>query len=152
MAVGGLLTAVGGVSSVNTVYNNSFVYVKHCLSQRGPNKVLTHRLLAGELEPITINVLTRTGTRHQCFRNLRVSLDNQLLEPKQKVSMRHLVSVDNPKCDFLPGDLPPEDVIAVPKGRKSWLCDGPFNLYLNTLATHVKVLTRNVCLVGQGGP
>ena len=85
--------------------------------------------IAGDMnDDVTINILTRTGTRQQCFRNLQSSIREQTNK-----RIRHILSVDvRPvqQC-FQSKDC---EVIEVQK-RTSGRC--PYNAYLNELASRV---------------
>ena len=84
---------------------------------------------AGDMNDVTmINILTRTGTRQQCFRNLQSSIREQTHR-----RIRHILSVDvRPvqQC-FQCKDC---ELIEVQK-RTSGRC--PYNAYLNELASRV---------------
>lgn len=71
-----------------------------------------------------INIITRTGNRKQCFKNLKESLKTQTYQ-----NFVHYKTNDNPQCSFLKGE---SNVIEVwKKVRKRGMC--PYNLYLNVV-------------------
>ena len=70
-----------------------------------------------------INILTRSGKREQSFLNLKKSI----LEQSYK-NIRHIISCDDPKCNFLKD----QEVVYVKKEPKKGKCF--YNLYLNKLA------------------
>lgn len=72
-----------------------------------------------------INILTRTGNRHNYFKNLKESILKQ-----NYPNIRHIKSNDNTKCTYLDDET---DVISVEKGKKNTF----YNLYLNTLLENV---------------
>lgn len=74
-----------------------------------------------------INILTRSGIRKDYFQRLKKSI----LEQTYK-NVRHIVSCDNPDCNFLQD----EEVVSVEKHPNKGKCF--YNLYLNKLANHVE--------------
>ena len=81
-------------------------------------------------QDIVINILTRTGQRESCFKNLEKSIKNQTYK-----NIRHLKSNDNPDCKFLKGKT---DVFPVKKEKKYYSTHCPYNGYLNLLKSKVK--------------
>ena len=77
---------------------------------------------------VRINILTRSGTRRQCFEKLRKSIEKQ----KYK-NWKHIISNDNIYNDFL---FKYENVINVKKLKKLDKNHCPYNLYLNELLEH----------------
>jgi hypothetical protein len=77
---------------------------------------------------ITINILTRSGNRPTYFKTLKDSILTQTYP-----YIRHLISNDNPECNYLTED---KYVYAVskPPSRPR----GFYNLYLNELAAQVE--------------
>ena len=80
-------------------------------------------------EQITIYILTRSGSREKCFKNLRQSLEKQTYK-----NWKHIISNDNPNNTYLKYY---PNIINVKKQTK----DGeecPYNLYLNKLLDECK--------------
>jgi len=77
---------------------------------------------------ITINILTRSGNRPTYFKALKNSILTQTYQ-----HIRHIISNDNPNCNYLTDE---KDVYAVIKSPS--LGYGFYNLYLNELANQVK--------------
>lgn len=74
-----------------------------------------------------INILTRSGTRKRSFQCLKQSILDQSYK-----NVRHIVSCDNPKCNFLQD----EEIVFLKKPSNKGKCF--YNLYLNQLSNHVK--------------
>ncbi len=91
---------------------------------------LNKKLLYPIKQDIVINILTRTGQRESCFKNLEKSIKNQTYK-----NIRHLKSNDNPDCKFLKGK---KDVFPVKKEKKYYSTHCPYNGYLNLLKSKVK--------------
>ena len=82
------------------------------------------------LEPdknITINILTRSGNRPKYFKLLKNSIVKQTYP-----HIRHIISNDNPRCDYLKDEPHVYVVTKTPS-----LGYGFYNLYLNQLAKQV---------------
>jgi hypothetical protein len=79
-------------------------------------------------EQITIYILTRSGSREKCFKNLRQSLEKQTYK-----NWKHIISNDNPNNTYLK-HYP--NIINVKKQTKEGEC--PYNLYLNKLLDECK--------------
>jgi hypothetical protein len=77
---------------------------------------------------ITINILTRSGNRPTYFKALKDSILTQTYP-----HIRHIISNDNPSCDYLTDE---KDVYAVTKSPS--LGYGFYNLYLNELAKQIE--------------
>ena len=79
-------------------------------------------------EQITIYILTRSGSREKCFKNLRQSLEKQTYK-----NWKHIISNDNPNNTYLKYY---PNIINVKKQTKEGEC--PYNLYLNKLLDECK--------------
>lgn len=98
---------------------NNFI-TKNCVKVKKKNK----------REPILINILTRSGNREQCFKNLEKSIRNQTYK-----NIRHIISNDNINCKYLKNN---KDVVNVTKLKKFNKTHCPYNLYINTIKKKVK--------------
>jgi hypothetical protein len=88
---------------------------------------LRERPKGGEIK---IYVLTRSGSREECFKKLRQSLENQTYK-----NWKHIISNDNPDNTYLK-HYP--NIINVKKQKKEGDDDCPYNLYLNKLLDECK--------------
>jgi hypothetical protein len=77
---------------------------------------------------ITINILTRSGNRPTYFKVLKDSILAQTYP-----HIRHIISNDNPSCEYLDGEKYVYSVSKPPTRDP-----GFYNLYLNELAKHVE--------------
>ena len=82
-----------------------------------------------EDDKILINILTRTGSRENCFKNLEKSINYQSYK-----NIRHIKSNDNNDCKFINDN----DVFNVDKVKRYNHHHCPYNSYLNTLKNKVK--------------
>ena len=76
-----------------------------------------------------INILTRTGNREKCYKNLIDSLNKQTYK-----NFRHIKSNDNKSCSFLKNE---KDLINFDKVKKYNHHHCPYNSYLNKLIDNV---------------